>query len=58
MTKSAFNPTVVDQATINHYVAKAQRERSRTVVALLRSLFAKSAPAAGSRRTNRTTAAA
>lgn len=44
-----FNKTesniIIDQATIDHYVAKGRRERSQAAVAFIKSLFTKSEPA-------------
>lgn len=41
-----FNKTesqiVIDQATIDHFVAKGRRERSQTAVAFIKGLFTKS----------------
>ena len=35
----------IDQATIDHYIAKGRRERSQAAVAMIKSLFTKSKPA-------------
>lgn len=43
MFKTPLTPPTVDQATIDHYVAKGRRERSRAITEMVRSLF--SAPA-------------
>ena len=40
MYNTSLTPPAIDQATIDHYVAKARRERSRAFVGTLRSLFA------------------
>lgn len=40
MIKSTLTPPTIDQATIDHYVAKGQRERSRAFINFFRSLFA------------------
>ena len=32
----------IDQATIDHYIAKGRRERSQAAVALIKGLFTKS----------------
>lgn len=39
MTDFPMNPPMIDQATIDHYVAKGSRERSLAVRAMLRGLF-------------------
>jgi hypothetical protein len=39
MIKSSLTPPTVDQATVDHYVAKGRRERSRAFAAMIRSLF-------------------
>lgn len=39
MIKSSLTPPSVDQATIDHYVAKGRRERSHAFLSMLRSLF-------------------
>ena len=39
MTDFPMNPPIIDQATIDHYVAKGSRERSLAVRAMLRGLF-------------------
>ena len=44
MLKSTLTPPTFDQATIDHYVAKGRRERSRAFAAMIRSIF--SAPEA------------
>ena len=47
MIKSNLTPPTVDQATIDHYVAKGNSLRSRAVIEFFRSLFpAKSTPEA------------
>ncbi|MEM7061075.1 MAG: hypothetical protein AAF557_26140 [Pseudomonadota bacterium] len=45
MFNETESSTVIDQATIDHYVAKGRRERSQAVVTLIKSLFAKPEPA-------------
>ena len=47
MIKSPLTPPTLDQATIDFYVAKGRRERSRAFAAMIRSIF--SAPAAVSK---------
>ena len=44
MIKSSMTPPTVDQATIDHFVAKGRRERSRAFTAMIKALF--SAPEA------------
>ena len=39
MTDFPMNPPMIDQATIDHYVAKGSRERSLAVRAMFRGLF-------------------
>lgn len=39
MIKSTLTPPTVDQATIDHYVAKGSRERSQAFRAMFRDLF-------------------
>ena len=39
MIKSSMTPPLVDQATVDHYVAKARRERSRAFVQALKAIF-------------------
>lgn len=39
MTDFPMTPPAIDQATIDHYVAKGSRERSLAIRALFRSLF-------------------
>ena len=39
---SKTESNIIDQATIDFYVAKGRQERSQAVVAFIRSLFAKS----------------
>ena len=34
-----FTPPVIDQATVDFYVAKGRRERSRAIVELIRAVF-------------------
>ena len=40
MIKSSFTPPMIDQATVDHYVAKGRRERSHAIAEFFRSLFA------------------
>lgn len=40
MIKSNLTPPTIDQATIDHYVAKGRRERSLAIAALFRAIFA------------------
>lgn len=39
MFTTPLTPPTVDQATIDHYVAKGRRERSRAFAEMIRSLF-------------------
>lgn len=39
MFDTSTHEYVVDQATIDHYVAKGRRERSRAIAEFFRSLF-------------------
>lgn len=39
MIKSSLTPPTVDQATVDHYVAKGRRERSRAVAEFFQALF-------------------
>ena len=39
MPKTNLTPPTVDQATIDHYIAKGQRERSRAFTDFFRGLF-------------------
>lgn len=41
MIKSPLTPPTIDQATIDHFVAKGRRERSAAFWAVIQSLFAK-----------------
>ena len=40
MIKSSFTPPVIDQATVDHYVAKGRRERSQAIAEFFSALFA------------------
>lgn len=55
MIKSSLTPPQVDQATVDHYVAKGSRLRSKAIAAAIRSLFTqpehKSAPSVKTTRT-------
>ena len=39
MIKSPLTPPTLDQATIDFYVAKGRRERSRAITGMIRALF-------------------
>ncbi len=39
MLDAKFAPRTIDQATIDHYVAKGRRERSRAFVAMVKAIF-------------------
>ena len=39
MLDTKFTPPTVDQATVDHYVAKGRRIRSRAFVEMIRDLF-------------------
>lgn len=39
MIKTSLTPPTIDQATIDHYVAKGRREHALAFWAMLRSLF-------------------
>ena len=39
MLKSPLSPATVDQTTVDYYVAKGRRERSRAFTAMIKSLF-------------------
>jgi len=41
MFNKTESQTVIDQATIDHFVAKGRRERSQAVVAFIKGLFTK-----------------
>ena len=47
MLNSSLTPPTFDQATIDHYVAKGRRERSRAFSAMIRSLFSTPAAVSG-----------
>lgn len=40
MIKSSLTPPTIDQATIDYYVARGKRERSKVFGALFRAIFA------------------
>jgi len=44
MIKTSLTPPTVDQATIDHYVAKGKRERSRAFLDMLAAVFTAPAP--------------
>lgn len=48
MPRTPLAPPTVDQATIDYYVAKGRRERSRAVAEMVRAIF--SAPRASDDR--------
>lgn len=39
MFTTSLTPPTIEQATIDHYVAKGRRERSRAFTRMIRSLF-------------------
>ena len=39
MIKSSLTPPNFDQATVDHYVAKGRRERSKAILEFFRSIF-------------------
>ena len=39
MIKSSLTPPIVDQATVDHYVAKGRRERSKALAEFFRAIF-------------------
>ena len=44
MIKSTLTPPTIDQATIDRYVAKGRRERSRYLAEMVRNLFSRPEP--------------
>lgn len=44
MIKSSFTPPTVDFDTVDYYVAKGRRERSRAFVELVRAIFSSPEP--------------
>lgn len=39
MFDTKLSPPTIDQATIDHYVSKGRRERSRAFIAMIKALF-------------------
>ena len=39
MFKTSLTPPTVDQATVDHYVAKGRRERSHALAEFVRAIF-------------------